>query len=227
MKLWRSLLLLYRELDVTVKVERRRRHFRHLARAEEIADAREAFRALPDLVAQLTDGIVRIEPHLIDGPPVRSLTARAPNEYWPSPDDTRGELDRFAPSGKFDSIFVFWPQHDFAHGVSIPGSAWGLGMGASEWSNGATYAAVANAPHHAWAGEAPGEVWLHEWLHGVCHHFAAQGLAMPARDADGAELHGYVRSPTRGWCDYYRDLMNGQVPEGGKFCGIPATAWAA
>ena len=46
-------------------------------------------------------------------------------------------------------------------------------------------------------------------------------------DADGGELHGYVRSPTAGWTDYYRDLMGGNVLEGGKRLGIPGDAWMA
>ena len=75
--------------------------------------------------------------------------------------------------------------------------------------------------------EARGEVWLHEWLHGVCAHFAQRGHVMPERDADGGELHGYVRSPTAGWTDYYRDLMSGKVLEGGKRLGIPGDAWMA
>jgi hypothetical protein len=50
---------------------------------------------------------------------------------------------------------------------------------------------------------------------------------MPERDADGGELHGYVRSPTAGWADYYRDLMSGNVLEGGKRLGIPGDAWMA
>lgn len=158
--------------------------------------------------------------------PLYSLTTREQNDFWPSPDDTRAALDNFAPAGKFDSVFIFWPQHDFTGGISVPGYAWGLGMGASDWSNGATYAAVANAPTSAWKNEARGEVFLHEWLHGVCHHFAQRGHGMPERDADGAELHGYTRSPTHGWCDYYRDLMSGDVRENGKRVGIPADAWA-
>jgi len=50
---------------------------------------------------------------------------------------------------------------------------------------------------------------------------------MPKRDADGGELHGYVRSSTAGWTDYYRDLMRGNVSEQGKRLGIPADAWMA
>ena len=98
-------------------------------------------------------------------------------------------------------------------------------MGASDWSNGATYAVVGNAPTWMWKREAPGEVWLHEWLHGVCHYYASKGHPMPERDADGAEIHGYQRSPTEGWTQYYRDLMSGNVLENGRFVGIPPKAW--
>ena len=98
-------------------------------------------------------------------------------------------------------------------------------MGPEEGTNGATYAVVANAPSEAWQGEAPGEVWLHEWLHGVCQYFAGRGYSMPERDADGAEIHGYVRSPTEGWTEYYRDLMNGTVSEDKSSLGIPVAAW--
>jgi hypothetical protein len=127
--------------------------------------------------------------------------------------------------GSYDSIFVFWPQNDSIAGTSISCRGWGLGMGASDWSNGATYAVVANAPSSAWRREAPGEVWLHEWLHGVCPHFASKGHPMPSGEADGAELHGYVRSPLKGWTEYYRELMTGNVLENGQRLGIPLTAW--
>jgi hypothetical protein len=48
---------------------------------------------------------------------------------------------------------------------------------------------------------------------------------MPARDADGGDLHGYVRSPVAGWTEYYRDLMSGNVSEDGARRGIPRMAW--
>lgn len=227
MKRWRALLIIYRELDVRLKIGRRARKYRQSATELELADACESFAALPALIADLTDNLVEMKSEVAFAENLRSLTARLPNEYWPSPNDTRAELDRRAPRGKYDSLFIFWPQHDFAAGSSVPGSAWGLGMGASDWSNGATYAAVANAPHQTWRNERPGEVWLHEWLHGVCHYFAEQGYTMPERDADGGELHGYTRSATNGWCDYYRDLMSRSVREAGRIVGIPRTAWSA
>lgn len=227
MDLWRALLIVYRELDVRLpRGGWRKERIHHLAPEQEITDATESFRAFPGLVADLTSGLVAVEAGMVEaGQPLKSLTAEEGGYFWPSPDDTRSEIDRVAPPGSYDSLFIFWPQTNFETGASIPCRGWGLGMGESEWTNGATYAVVANAPSERWQGEAPGEVWLHEWLHGVCHHFGAQGHPMPERDADGAELHGYVRSATKGWTEYYRDLMTGQVAESGRSLGIPLAAW--
>jgi hypothetical protein len=224
MAVWKTLLLVYRKLELKLGREAR---FRHVLTESEISDALHSFGGFPRLVGELSAGAASIDSEIVEVErALRSLTRRERNEWWPSPDDTRFELDRLAPARKYDSIFIFWPQHDFARGISVPGNAWGLGMGASDWSHGATYAAVANAPSANWKNEARGEVWLHEWLHGVCHHFAKRGHAMPERDADGAELHGYERSATGGWTEYYRDLMRGAVAEKGEDLGIPLTAWS-
>ena len=224
---WRALLIVYRELDVRLaRGGWRKSRVRHCAKESEIVDAVESFRAFPGLVTDLTSGRAAVEAKVIQADrPLRSLTPEEGGYFWPSPDDTREALDTFAPGGAYDSLFVFWPQTDFDNGSSIPCRGWGLGMGASEWSNGATYAVVANAPAERWKEEAAGEVWLHEWLHGVCHHFASKGHSMPERDADGAALHGYVRSATKGWTEYYRDLMSGKVSEQGRSLGIPLAAW--
>jgi hypothetical protein len=234
-KIWKTLLLAYRELDVLLLVGRGlvgrdsvepRRHFHHVASERELADAIDSFRGFPQLVRELTNGAAGIEYEIVRAEhALSSLTHESASRFWPSPDDIRSDLDEFAPSGKYDSIFVFWPQRNLKNGTAVPCDAWGLAMGASKWTNGATYAAIANAPDSAWKNEARGEVWLHEWLHGVCAHFAQRGHTMPERDADGGELHGYVRSPGAGWTEYYRDLMSGNVLEDGKRLGIPADAW--
>jgi hypothetical protein len=236
-KIWRTLLLVYCELDVRLPVGRGlvgrdsvepRRHFHHVASERELADAIDSFRGFPQLVRELTNGAAGIEYEIVrPDHALISLTRESSLRFWPSPDNIRSDLDEFALPGKYDSIFVFWPQRNLKNGTAVPCDAWGLAMGASESTNDATYAAIASAPSFAWTNEARGEVWLHEWLHGVCAHFAQRGHIMPYRDADGGELHGYVRSPTAGWTDYYRDLMNGRVLEDGKRLGIPADAWVA
>jgi hypothetical protein len=235
-KIWKTLLLVYRELDVRLPAGRGlvgrdsvepRRHFHHVASDRELADAIDSFRGFPQLVRELTNGAAGIEYEIVRADhALTSLTSESPSRFWPSPDDIRSDLDEFAPPGKYDSIFVFWSQRDLKNGTAVPCDAWGLAMGASKSTNDATYAAIANAPSSAWENEARGEVWLHEWLHGVCAYFTQRGHIMPERDADGGELHGYVRSPAAGWTDYYRDLMNGNVLEDGKRFGIPADAWS-
>lgn len=227
MTLWRCLLLVYPRIDVRLpRGFGFARRFVHEMPYFEVKKAVESFDAFPALVSELTDGQARIEYQIVTIE--RSLSTITPlgkGTWWPSPTDVRMEMQFHEVKSKYDSVFVFWPQNNFQNGTSIPSGGWGLGMGASDWSMGATYATVANVQSFAWQIPLKGEIWLHEWLHGVCAHFAKQGCSMPDGDADGADRHGYVRSPTTGWTDYYRDLMNGRVLEDGQAKGIPSGAW--
>ena len=229
MTLWKSLLLIYPSIDVKHGRHRKRlQRFAHALTELEIRDAIESFRRFPWLVEELTSERAGIEFQInrIDRS-LNSLTQLGQDTYWPSPDDTRAEIDRFAPPGAYDSLFVLWPQQNFANGTSVPSGGWGLAIAASPWSNHATYAAVANVESSKWQVPVVGEVWLHEWLHGACAFFSSKGFLMPDGDADGGERHGYIRSPISGWTAYYRDLMSGNVLENGKRTGIPFDAWQA
>src|ERR1700716_4137621 len=144
--------------------------------------------------------------------------------FWPSPDDTREEIDRFAPAGSYDSIFVLWPQRDLAGDLSIQSGGWGLAIAASRWSNEATYAAVAKTESWRWQIPVIGEVWLHEWLHGVCAFFDSQGYLMPHGDADGGSRHGNYQSRVSGRSGYYLEPMRINVLENGKRTGMPLEA---
>lgn len=226
MTLWRSLLLVYSTIDVrlpgTLGFSKR---FVHEMPAAEMEEALGAFRAFPALVSDLTEGMAGIEYEIVKSERTLStLTVLKEQLWWPSPDDTEPELEHLS-DGEYDSIFVLWPQNNFQLGESVKSGGWGLGMGPSPWSKCATYATVANAKSWAWHVPLAGEVWLHEWLHGVCAYFAEQDHRMPEGDADGAERHGYIRSPQTGWTGYYRDLMNGKVLEGGRLTGIPSSEW--
>ncbi|HSR24107.1 MAG TPA: hypothetical protein VLW53_11185 [Candidatus Eisenbacteria bacterium] len=216
---WRALLLVYRSIDLPGD-------FRHTLGDEEVAAGLDSFSRFPELAAELSGGEVEV---VVEVAHVRralgSLTPMGDGMRWPSPDDTRPELTRLAPPGARDSLFALWPQRDLATGAHVPTGGWGLAIRGTEWSNGATYATVANADAAAWARPVVGEVWLHEWLHGVCDHFARRGYEMPPRDADGGDAAGYVQSPTDGWCAYYRDLMTARVSVGGRLLGIAPAAW--
>jgi hypothetical protein len=227
MRIWNSLLLIYGTIDVRL-LDRsgRSQHFMHVLSDQEAQDGIRSFRHFPSLVEDLTSGIanVRYEIHRVERD-LTSLTHMNQDMYWPSPTDTREEIDLLAAPGSCDSIFVLWPQHNFRDGRSIRSAGWGLGMAASVWSNGATYATVGNAESWRWQIPVVGEVWLHEWLHGICAYFGGLGYGMPDGDADGGAKHGYIQSPISGWTDYYRDLMTGNVLDAGRVTGIPVDAW--
>ena len=63
MKIWKTLLLVYRELDVSLPVGRKktRKKFHHVADEREITDAMNSFAGFPKLVSELTDGRAGIE----------------------------------------------------------------------------------------------------------------------------------------------------------------------
>lgn len=224
---WHILLLIYPRIEVRLPGGWFwQRRFSHQLSDAEIQDALDSFERFPALAHDCSQKEITLSTtvKLIERP-LNSLTAMGTRMYWPSPSDTRAELDEHFQPGTFDSVFVLWPQQNFQTGEMIPSGGWGLAIGASNWSQGATYATVANAPREVWARPMPSEVWLHEWLHGVCDHFAQQGFVMPDGDADGGERHGYEQSETLGWTPYYRDLMSGQVLANGQKTGIPSEAW--
>jgi hypothetical protein len=227
MIVWEALLLVYQCLDVRVSdaLGESERIVLSLTQ-QEVDDALASFACLPALVSGLSDGQAGL--HQRSAAAERcldSLTPMGKGLYWPSPSDTRRELDRLAASGQYDSVFVLWPQHDLRTGAQVPTGGWGLAIGATGRSNGATYATVGNASSTVWAEPVRGEVWLHEWLHGVCDHYSRRGYAMPRGDADGAERSGYHREADRGWSRYYKDLMTGSVLVGGRRLGITSEAW--
>lgn len=227
MTTWKTVLLVYSTIDVRYPIGRwRSQRFAHELTPAEIEEASRSFRGFPLLVAELTDRRASVDYSIIHvDHPLRSVSPISWGGFWPSPDDVQAELQQHAPVGAVDSVFVLWPQSDFARRRAIPSGGWGFGMGATATTNGATYATVANALPEVWRIPRVGEVWLHEWLHGVCHHFRVRGEEMPDGDADGGGRHGYVQSPTTGWSEYYRDLMNARVRENGKLLGIASTAW--
>jgi hypothetical protein len=228
MNVWRAVLLIYNGIDVRLRDRSgKSQRFVHTLGEPEVRDGVYSFEKFPALVQELTSGkaTVRYEVHRVERC-ISSLTHMSEGLYWPSPTDTREEIDRCAALDSYDSIFVLWPQQNSSDGTSVRSAGWGLGMAASSWSNGATYATVGNAESWIWQIPVVGEVWLHEWLHGVCAYFSGLGYLMPDGDADGGGRHGYVQSSVSGWTDYYRDLMTGKVVEDGTAKVIPLEAWA-
>lgn len=160
----------------------------------------------------------------------RALTTISPifdHSYWVEPGDIQSDLDSYAPEGRYDSVHVVWNSGPMAS------EYWGLGgmllgMGPKK----TTYSCLIAGAEWWWVDANAvqaniGGVFLHEWLHGVCAFYRSLGYAMPERDADGAELHGYTNTTPEGWAPYYRDLMQGKVwePSLGRYTGIGPRVW--
>lgn len=225
MPYWKVLFLVYKNIDTDyTDGNGQTQHLTHTLSATEIENGVSAFRQYPALAHTLSDSesFVQYDIVYVDRP-LTSVTSLGTNLWWPSPTDTREELDIYV-SNNYDSVLVLWPQTNFETGQQIP-SHWGLGLMPTSWANNATYGTVANAPTWMWQHPMIGEPWLHEWLHGVSYFYAERGFRMPEGDADGGGSHGYIWSPTTGWTDYYRDLMTGNVLENGELLGISAQAW--
>jgi hypothetical protein len=108
MTFWKSLLLVYSSIDVSYRCHGKRlKRFAYALSEQEVQDGVRSFEQFPGLVEEFTSGSVGIE-YQID--PIErhlaSLTLIGQEMYWPSPDDTRPEIDRLAPPGLYDSIFV-------------------------------------------------------------------------------------------------------------------------
>lgn len=221
---WRILCLVFTEIDVQCRDDTGRRRYKFSLPTEDVRKAEWSLGHLPRLARECSCGLAEITCDVRHASrPLSSLTPMGGKNFWPSPDDARPELERYAPA--YDSIFVFWPQHDPAGGGQIPTGGWGLAIGPGHVPGGGTYCSIANAPSPAWDVPRVGEVWLHEWLHGICDLYESRGFPMPEGNADGGGSHGYVQSPVTGWCGYYRDLMTGRVLDGGRYTGISPEAW--
>src|SRR4051794_20119731 len=105
MPVWRALLIVYPEIDVRLPVGggRTKPRFRYRASEQEIEDATGSFRAFPALASRLTKGAAQVEASIVhSSKPLKTVTRESGSEtFWPSPDDTRSDLDSFAPAGTF------------------------------------------------------------------------------------------------------------------------------
>ena len=81
MKIWKTLLLVYRDLEVSLPIgpKKTRRTFHHVAGEREITDALDSFAGFPQLVSELTDGRAGIEYEIVrPGHALISLTRESP-----------------------------------------------------------------------------------------------------------------------------------------------------
>ena len=223
---WRVLALIYRELDVEAEAANGdKSHFRTTLSAAEESTMRSAVTDFDQSVERWSAGRVAIDLDVIvASEPLRSLSPIW-ESFWVGPDDVEADLDRYAPTGKYDSVFVVW-QPSSKTGASVPSQAWGLTLPDGDYSNGMGYTSIIVPPGDWWWGAYRGEVFLHEWLHQVIYWHQQTGIVAP--DLHQPESFGYKPDALTGsWRAWYAGVMRGALPASAGYTEIAKSTWAA
>jgi hypothetical protein len=228
---WKMLVIVYREIDVDyIDIDGITKHLSATMPSDDVDLMIQSFLHLPhrENVFDYSDETAELEAHIVfaDRPITSVSEVGGEYSYWPSPDDTRPELDSYAPPGMYDSVIIFWQASDPNTGQSIPSGGWGWGYWPGwTYANGMTYATVFNL-RWAWQVDpCEGEVFLHEWLHGVTGFYMYLGFPFPPDDLHGAEEAGYSTDAHGCWITWLRDYMRGLVYVDGERTALVPETW--
>jgi hypothetical protein len=223
---WRGIVLLYTETDVTY---RRSDGSTYRLRATMSSSMKnlvlDTLNRFHNSVRNWSGGLVTLDLDVVHVPhPVTELDALG-SSYWVGPSSVREDIDTYAPTGKYDSIFVIWQAKD-SSGAMVPVGGWGLTLPPGSWANGAGYTSVITPTWEWWWTDsvAPEEVFIHEWMHQVIFFQESQGR--PGIDLHAASRYGY-EPVNNTWKRWLSDVMQGKVWDGQKYIGISAEMWAA
>jgi hypothetical protein len=194
----------------------------------EIAQSRRCFEVeTADMVNEITAGKVRFAPTvLVSKKPLRIFdpTRLDSAEYYPP--ELLNELREVAKPGEYDSVGCYFLHYDTASGYRIPRAGFGVGGFDSGHSLG-MFAVNCGAQLNP-----RDEIFLHEWMHGLDGFYGNKpGVKLPKGSLHGAGQHGYTVKPWhpddtfRGWMEWYKDYLNGNVREGGQLTGLGSVAW--
>lgn len=140
------------------------------------------------------------------------------------PSNYPSEVDRLAPIGKYDGIFVYFKHIDDRTGYTLP-RAFGLSVGPNPDANYAGQTCINWAPVSLWTRDSEtAEIFLHEWLHHLEAFYGSKGVRLPRGGLHGNVEHGYKYNG--GWKDWYRDFLNGTIAEGDEKVGLGERAWS-
>jgi hypothetical protein len=223
---WKTLVMLYRETDVTFQRLNGSNYRLQVRMTNEMYDLmRKTVLQFAKSANTWSGGLAAVDMKIVDMPhPVTKLEAFG-GGYWVSPTAVKSDLNTYAPSGTYDSVIVIWQPTD-TKGVSVPVPAWGLTMPDGSWSNNAGFSSIVT-PHEMWwltGSSAPEEVFVHEWMHQVI--FFHERFKRTSIDLHAGGQYGY-KDTNGSWKTWLMDVMQGKVKDGSKLIGISADTWKA
>jgi hypothetical protein len=195
---------------------------------DEIQSAQRAFDYATNWIYDISGKKVTWQTEVrISDLPLTTVTAIGDknDECYPAPLDVQRDLAKYAPSGKFDSVFIYWkPKGD----RTLP-QPHNWGRGPSRESLNMGYSTIGCFPPSSLTKDTSAtETWVHEWLHQVEQFYQAKGIKLP-KDVGihAAEDCGYKQDVPNSFCwkNWYRDFMAGTI-KGYPGTGLGAAAWA-
>ena len=223
---WKVAVLIYRDTDVTFKRPNGstyRLQTRMTAGMRDLVG--DTVRRYRNSVAAWSDGLANVDLDVVDIPHAVTSLNKLGDAYWVGPDAVKHDLDRYAPTGRYDSVIVIWDAKDDS-GVTVPVAGWGLTMAPGWWANGAGYTSVITPTSKTWWTNAtyPEDVFIHEWLHQVL--FFHENADRMRLDLHAAEKYGYAYKDGT-YKRWYSDVMRGLVRDGNRYIGLSREIWAA
>jgi hypothetical protein len=224
---WKGLVLIYPETDVTFTradgTDYRLQTRMSGAMRDLVVDTVDRFNTS---VRTWSNGVAAMEMDVVDVPHGITSLDKLSSSYWVGPRSVEADIDQYAPTGTYDSIFVIWQAKDAA-GEKVPVGGWGLTLPPGGWANGAGYSSVITPSQMWWwtNSSAPEEVFVHEWMHQVVYHNENTQAGFDF-DLHAGRDYGYDDSDGT-WKRWLSDVMQGKVRNGDQLLGISRSMWAA
>lgn len=202
---WKAIVLIYRNTDVTFIVNGRTQRVVGTMSQSQVDNTIATVRKLPGWISSWSNGYGKMSIEIVQPPnAITKVKAMNGGVFWLDPILIKSDLDKYAPRGRYDSIFVIY-KNDNNNGTIIPRNG-GWGMEPSESANGAGYT-VLDTPDYNVNWRPVETIMVHEWLHQVLGWLQQKGHRVP--NIDNPYGTGYLNDADEQ--EYFKLLMTGRL----------------
>ena len=198
---------------------------------EDVQAARHCFEIqTPDMVHEATHGKVKFIPTVVvSDKPLRSFNPERLDSAEYLDNELINELAAISKPGEYDSVGYYFLHYDTTSGYRAPRA--GYGVGGYNGGAGIGMFAISSAGRM----NPRDEIFLHEWMHGLDGYYGGlKDVRLPKGALHGSsnyDAHYGIAKAWRpqdsfkGYMDWYKDILNCEVPESEGFSGHGSKAW--
>lgn len=191
----------------------------------DIAAVKAAFAEYtPTIVKDLSNGRLVWKPDVVISPTSLTKVAKLGDGNWVGPECVATDIEKHAPLGKYDGVFVYWKDTDDKTRRSLKGG-FGWSIGPTEAAGGCGFSCVNFVPAKDFTRESEWtEVFIHEWLHQLEAFYGSNGVKLPRGGLHGNDNYGFKHK--NGWKHWYNAFINAELTEkDGTHVGLGESAW--